>query len=87
LPVRFEDDSMVTFEYGPIKLHIDRCDSFSQAELWLEFIADDLQEAERALETARFDRRDEIENLTGHKGFWVSSPASIIHLVSHSEWE
>jgi hypothetical protein len=87
LPVLFEDDSMVTFEYGPIKLHVDRSDSFSQAELWLEFLSDDLGNAEIALQKAGFDRRDEIENLAGHRGFWVSSPASIIHLVSRAEWE
>ena len=87
LPVLFESDSLVTFEYGPMALHIDRRDGFSQAELWLEFISDDLGEAETALESAGFDRRDEIENLRGHKGFWVSSPASIIHLVSHKDWE
>jgi hypothetical protein len=85
LPVLFEDDSMVTFEYGPIKLHIDRRDGFSQAELWLEFISDDLDAAAIAMKDAGFVRRDEIENLGRHAGFWVTSPASIVHLVSDKE--
>ena len=85
LPVTFRSDSMVTFKYGPMNLHIDRCPSFSQAELWLEFVSEDLPAAEKSLAAAGFDRRDEIENLSGHNGFWVCNPASIIHLVTDTE--
>jgi len=85
LPVTFRNDSMVTFLYGPMNLHIDCCPAFSQAELWLEFVSDDLRAAEKKFVTAGFDRRDEVENLPGHRGFWVCNPASIIHLVTDTE--
>jgi hypothetical protein len=85
LPVLHEGDALVTFEYGTIRLHIDCCQAFSQAELWLEFITDDLPGSERTMDDAGFDRRDEIENLAGHRGFWASNPVSIVHLVSDNE--
>ena len=85
LPVVGESDDCVSFEYGPLCLHVDRVDHMSQAELWLEFVASDLDAAASKLSACGFDRCDEIENLEGHTGFWISSPASIIHLVTENE--
>jgi len=85
LPITRESDDWVTFQYGPIDLHIDRVIHLSQAELWLEFVVADLDVAAEKLEQCRFVRCDEIENLEGHRGFWVSSPASIVHLVTDKE--
>jgi hypothetical protein len=73
----------VGFEFGPNRLWIDRVDGISQAELWLELTASDVQEAVQHLKSAGVVRRDEIEQLpAGFEGFWIQSPASIIHLVS-----
>lgn len=85
LPVIRETKDCVSFEYGQLSLHVDRVDHMSQAELWLEFITSDLEAAASRLSESNFDRCDEIENLEGHTGFWVSSPASIIHLVTENE--
>jgi len=62
----------------------------SQAELWLEIVTDDTAEAADALAKANVVRCDDIENLgSTFDGFWVSSPAAIIHLVNAKDgsWE
>jgi hypothetical protein len=54
----------------------------SQAEVWLEVVTNDIAAASRHLDAAAIVRRDEIEPLpAGFEALWVSSPASIIHLV------
>lgn len=73
----------VRFEYGDKLLWIDRVPSLSQAEIWLEIVVDDVDAASRYLEEHGCARRDEIEALpAGFKGFWITSPANIIHLVT-----
>ena len=73
----------VGFEFGANQLWIDRVDGLSQAELWLELTANDVQKAAEQLKSAGVVRRDEIEQLpAGFEGFWIQNPASIIHLVS-----
>ncbi len=73
----------VAFEFGANRLWIDRVDGLSQAELWLELTADDVQAAAEHLKSAGVVRRDEIEQLpAGFEGFWIQNPAAIIHLVS-----
>jgi catechol 2,3-dioxygenase-like lactoylglutathione lyase family enzyme len=73
----------VGFVFGANRLWVDRVDSVSQAELWLELSVDDVAAAAEHLEAAGIARRDEIEPLgEGFDGFWISSPASIIHLVA-----
>jgi len=70
------------FEFGANRLWIDRVETLSQAEIWLEVETDDLEAAAAYLKAAGVARRDEIEPLAeGFPGFWISSPASIIHLV------
>lgn len=71
------------FEFGANQLWIDRVDGLSQAEVWLELTASDVQEASEHLKSAGVVRRDEIEELPeGFEGFWIQNPASIIHIVS-----
>jgi len=71
------------FEFGANQLWVDCVDSMSQAEIWLELSASDVQAATNHLKSAGVVRRDEIEPLPeGFEGFWITSPASIIHLVS-----
>ena len=73
----------VAFEFGTNRLWIDRVDGLSQAELWLELTAGDVQGAAEHLQSADVVRRDEIEPLPeGFEGFWIQNPAAIIHLVS-----
>ncbi len=71
------------FQFGDKILWIDKVETLSQAEIWLEIEVDDIQAASRYLEGQNCIRRDEIEPLPeGFKGFWLSNPANIIHLIS-----
>jgi len=73
----------VCFEFGANQLWIDRVDALSQAEVWLELRADDVQGAAEHLKAAGVVRRDEIEPLPeSFAGFWIQNPASIIHIVA-----
>lgn len=72
----------VGFEFGSNNLWIDRVSGISQAEIWLEILTNDIEAAAEELKRAGIVRRDEIEPLPeGFEAFWISSPASIIHLV------
>ena len=73
----------VVFEFGANRLWIDRVNGLSQAEVWLELTACDVQAAADHFRSSGVVRRDEIEQLpAGFEGFWVQNPAAIIHLVS-----
>lgn len=73
----------MAFEFGANQLWVDRVDGLSQAEIWLELSAPDVQGAASHLKSAGIVRRDDIEPLPeGFEGFWITSPASIIHLVA-----
>jgi catechol 2,3-dioxygenase-like lactoylglutathione lyase family enzyme len=72
----------VGFEFGAKNLWIDRVPGMSQAETWLEVVTDDIAAASEHLKAAGIARCDEIEPLPkDFQAFWISSPASIIHLV------
>ncbi len=74
----------IVFDYGGKNLWIDSVDTLSQAEIWLEVVTDDVDAAAEVLVQSGIARRDEIESLPDDlSAFWISSPASIIHLVSH----
>jgi len=73
----------IGFVFGANQLWIDRVDGLSQSEIWLELSTSDIKGAVSYLKSAGIVRRDEIESLGEHfEGFWISSPASIIHLVA-----
>ena len=73
----------VGFEFGAENLWIDSVPGISQAETWLELVTNDISAASEYLHAfSGVVRRDEIEPLPeGFQAFWISSPASIIHLV------
>jgi hypothetical protein len=71
------------FEFGGKRLWIDCVPGMSQAELWLEVVADDLEAAATHFERHGVTRCDGIEPLPDDfAGFWISSPAGIVHLVA-----
>ena len=73
----------VRFTFGDKVLWIDRVAGMSQAEIWLEIVTENPDEAAAFLSQHGCARRDEIEPLTENvTGFWVSSPCNIIHLVT-----
>ena len=73
----------VVFKFGDKNLWVDRISGLSQAEIWLEVVTDDIEKAADYFKENNSIRRDEIEPLPdGLKGFWIASPANIIHLIS-----
>ena len=75
-------DDTVVFKFGNSKLWIDKVNTVSQAEIWLQVLTDDSAGADRLLNKAGIARCDEIEPLPdGFDGFWISNPASIVHLI------
>ena len=77
-----EQSPSVVFEFGRNNLWIDCAPGLSQAEIWLETVTNDIPSAAEHLKAAGVTRCDEIEPLPeGLEAFWVTSPASIIHLV------
>ena len=81
-----DSDDSVMFQFGDKNLWIDRVPTLSQAEIWLEIQTDNIELAAATFEKANIARRDEIESLPqGFSGFWISSPADIIHLVSEEK--
>ncbi|WP_151797268.1 VOC family protein [Acinetobacter bereziniae] len=75
-------DSVIGFQFGPVKLWIDIAPNMSQAELWLELFTDNFADSVKYLEEAGVVRCDEIEKLPENfKGGWITSPANIIHMV------
>jgi len=72
----------VTFNFGNKKLWIDKVAGISQAEIWLEIVTENIEAASDYFKKNSCVRRDEIEPLpAGFRGFWISSPSNIIHLV------
>lgn len=80
-----DNTESTTFRFGDKILWIDRIAGISQAEIWLEVLTDDMDKASDYLNIKQCNRRDEIEPLPeGLKGFWISSPSNIIHLIHES---
>lgn len=76
----------VGFVFGANRLWIDRVPGVSQAELWLQLTSSDTAAAAQHLASAEgVDRCDEIEPLAETSAFWISSPASIVHLISEPD--
>jgi len=76
----------IGFELGPNRLWIDEAPMMSQAEVWLELFTDDSSGAATRLAEAGIMRCDAIEPLgEGFQGFWITSPASIVHMVRESD--
>lgn len=76
----------VCFKYGDKSLWVDKIPTISQSEIWLEIEASDIQAAQDYLQEKGCSIRNEIERLPAAvKGFWLSSPANIIHLVTPKE--
>lgn len=72
----------VVFEFGDKNLWLDKTPGISQAEIWLEITTDNMEMAAAYLQENDCARCDEIEALPpGFKGFWISNPANIIHLI------
>ena len=85
LKVVVREEASVAFAFGGKTLWVDRVEGLATSELWLEVVAEDVEEAARTLAAAGIERCDEVEKLpAGFRGFWIKSPAGTVHLVSES---
>lgn len=76
------------FEFGPIRLWIDRMPHLAQGEMWLELVASDTAAAAEHLAASGVVRCNEVERLPPDlDGFWILNPAGIVHLVCSPEAE
>jgi catechol 2,3-dioxygenase-like lactoylglutathione lyase family enzyme len=88
LKVLKSDNDNTVFDYGGIRLHLDREPQRSQPEVWLEIEAEDTVAAADRFEEANVPICNEVEPLPiGFDGFWIASPAGTIHLVAGRESE
>jgi catechol 2,3-dioxygenase-like lactoylglutathione lyase family enzyme len=63
------------FEFGANLLWLDRVETMTQAEIWLELRTPDTAEAARHLAGSNVARCDAVEKLPdGFDGFWISGP-------------
>lgn len=86
LPHLGSQEDSVSVAFGSFRLAIDRVETVSQAEIWLEVQTDDTEKASSHLEASGVVRCDEIERLPDDlDGFWIKNPAGIVHLVDRVE--
>ncbi|RJL31872.1 VOC family protein [Bailinhaonella thermotolerans] len=73
-----------TVEFGPMTLWLDRVDTCTRAELWLQLQTDDLPAAVATLAATGVRPCDEVEPLPSHgtRTHWIKNPAGIVHLLS-----
>ncbi|SFM37118.1 VOC family protein [Marinobacter zhejiangensis] len=77
------DGETPRFEFGDKVLWLDCVPGLSQAEIWLEIVTNDIDQAADVFKVQGCHRRDEIEPLPdGFRAFWIASPSNIIHLVT-----
>lgn len=83
LPVEVRAPDTAVVDFGHYRLWLDEVATVSQAEIWLEVVADDTSAAASHLAGAGTVRCDAIEPLPDNlDAFWIKSPASIVHLVA-----
>jgi hypothetical protein len=71
------------FQFGSSLLWLDCRPEVKQTEIWLELVTPDPTLAAEYLSRSGVERCDSVEKLPpGFDGFWVRSPASIVHLIT-----
>lgn len=86
LPLIEEEPEGCIFQFGPIRLWVDKAPQLSQPDVWFELITNDTQSASTYLANHGVARRDELEQLPDDfDGFFVTDPAGVIHLVAGHE--
>ena len=86
LPLIEEEKEGCIFQFGSLRLWIDRVPNLSHPDIWLELETNDTEGAAAYLRNHGVERRDEVEQLReDFDGFWISDPAGIIHLVVGDE--
>jgi hypothetical protein len=72
----------VRVDFGPITLWLDQVDNYTQPELWLEILTDDVDGAMVHLRAHGIEHWDELERLPADRpAHWITSPGGIPHIV------
>jgi hypothetical protein len=77
IPVQVGADS-VCFNFGTIRLWLDRVPHQSQVDVWLELLTTD---PDAAIERLGTPQRDALEPLGDVQGHWTSDPAGVVLLL------
>ena len=71
------------FQYGSSLLWLDSVPEIERTEIWLELVTPDTTIAGEHFARSGVERCDAVEELpAGFDGFWIRSPASVVHLVT-----
>ena len=82
LPLVEEEPEGCIFQFGPMRLWVDKAPQLAKADVWLELETNDTEAAARYLKNHGVPRRDEVEALPeDFDGFFVTDPAGVISLV------
>lgn len=81
LPLVEERGDTAVFEFGFMRLWLDRVEHQSQTDIWLELRTRDLDVATAELEKAGAPVRDGLEPLGDLPAHWVSDPAGVVLLI------
>ena len=77
----YKPDSV--FQFGSSLLWLDCVPDLQRTEVWLELLTLDTALAAEHLSRAGVERCDAVEKLPpGFDGFWVRSPAAVVHLIT-----
>ncbi|XHR28483.1 MAG: VOC family protein [Chthoniobacteraceae bacterium] len=82
LPLVEEEAEGCIFQFGPVRLWVDKAPNLARSDVWLELETSDTMSAARYLKNHGVPRCDELESLPeDFDGFYVSDPAGVVHLV------
>jgi len=82
LPLVEEEPEGCIFQFGQMRLWVDKAPQLAKADVWLELETNDTMGAARYLKNHGVARRDELEALPeDFDGFFITDPAGVIHLV------
>lgn len=83
LPPASEELRSHVFRFGSSLLWLDPVEGLEVTEVWLEIATSDTAKAAAHLARRGVERCDGVEALPdGFDGFWIKTPASVIHLVT-----
>jgi hypothetical protein len=86
LPLIEEEPEGCIFQFGPMRLWVDKAPHLSKPDVWLELNTNDTESAASYFNTHGVIRRDELEQLPeDFDGFFITDPSGIIHLVTGDE--
>lgn len=82
LPLLDDEKEGAIFQFGPVRLWLDKAPQLSHAETWLEIQTNNTQSAASYFKNHGVSLRDDLEQMPkDFDGFYAQDPAGIVHLV------